>query len=106
MKILSAFLCFLLPAGILFLTGCESTQSQTRDSGTVEIKCQYCYDIVTHSQSYSPKGATNQTTLTTTKHVCKDCGEITIYQESGTAMFKCPKCAPAGVPCASCKPVR
>ncbi len=37
---------------------------------------------------------------------CKDCGEVMIYQEGGTAMFKCPKCAPAGVACASCNPVR
>jgi hypothetical protein len=106
MKTLPILLSCLLLSGIFFLAGCQTTETRAMKGGSTVIKCQYCYDIVTHFQSYSPKGATNQTTITSTKHVCKDCGEVMVYKKGGTTMFKCPKCAPEGVSCASCTPAK
>lgn len=36
--------------------------------------------------------------------VCSSCKvEVTLYDEAGKAMLRCPKCAPVGIECAACE---
>lgn len=78
-------------SGILCLAGCQTTETCMRDGGTTGGKCLCCYNVVTYSQSFSPKGPTNQTTLITTKRVCKDCGEVRLSTASKGAYAFCKK---------------
>ena len=37
-------------------------------------------------------------------NACSCCKvEVTLYEQDGKAMLRCPKCAPAGVECAACE---
>lgn len=42
---------------------------------------------------------------TVLKHRCTDClSDMEVYQDSGTFMIKCVRCAPDGVACDKCVP--
>lgn len=89
----------------LAIAGCQSSQPKHRitepEKGTT-IACRMCYDEAVRVLTGPPKHRRYKTVL---KHRCPDCSsDVAIYQDSGTLMIKCARCAPEGVACDKCLP--
>jgi hypothetical protein len=76
MKSLPVLIGGIFLSGIFCLAGCQSTATCMKDGGTTGGKNLCCYHVVTYSQSFSPKGPSNETTLITSKRICTDCSEV------------------------------
>jgi len=101
-----------LAGSVLLLAGCtqggaaqgHEMAAQTADH---EMGCRLCYDEVVHFQESTGKGLTWTRNSVIKKHRCPDCrSDVTIYDENGTPMIRCDKCAPAGMACSRCNPPR
>jgi hypothetical protein len=91
MKSLPIFIGGIFLSGILFLAGCQTTETCMRDEGTTGGKKLCCSQVVTYSQSFSPKGPSHETTLITTKRICRDCSEVRLSTAGNEAYAVCKK---------------
>jgi hypothetical protein len=87
------------------LVGCQSPQPKHRmtEAGTgTKIACRMCYDEAVRVLTGPPRHRRYKTAL---KHKCPDCfSDVEVYEDGGTPMIKCARCAPDGVACNECLP--
>lgn len=118
-RIRYAVVGFLALGTSALLAGCASSDSDagseragqatghkmTSQDDKHEMACQSCYDEMVRITRESHKGLNMGTTRTVKKHHCEGCkADMTVYEQDGKMMVKCPKCAPQGVPCDKCTP--
>ena len=102
----SRFIAGIMATISAITAGCQSNKHVMTDTEPGQaVACSKCYDEIRKARRPGgPRGglATNRRVRV---HMCEDCKtEVTFYDESGTLMVKCPKCAPAGLPCDKCLP--
>jgi hypothetical protein len=101
MKNLSRW-CRLASVGLLVLTGCAGAPSPQ-----CVPECTECREIAVQELRVHRSGRHFQTGSRSPRvHACSCCQvEVSLYEENGKPMLRCPKCAPAGVECAACESV-
>lgn len=90
----------LTPLWLLLLAGCAGAPSPR-----CAPECAECRDLAVQELKVNRSGRHFQSgSRLPLVHTCSCCKvEVTLYEQDGKAMLRCPKCAPAGVECAACE---
>lgn len=85
---------------LLLLVGCAGAPSPR-----CAPECVECRDFAVQELKVHRSGRHFQSeTRLPRVHTCSCCKvEVTLYEQDGKPMLRCPKCAPEGVECAACE---